>query len=346
MGKLRVGVIGLGMGRHHVAAFSDQEMSEVVAIADLNEDALKEIGDKHEVKGRYTSAEEMLAKEDLDIVAIATPNKFHKPLALAAFEAGCHVLCEKPMAMNTAEAEEMIAASRAADRRLMINFSYRFQPLSWQLKKEIEKGVLGDVYHAETRWMRRDGLPGFGGWFGKKELSGGGPLIDLGVHRLDFALWLMDYPKPVWVMAGTSNLLASEIAGKEGKEFDVEDFASALIKFDNGATLQVTVSWISHIREAELMETRLLGSKGGMRQWNTNEGYEFTAEFYNKHDDCHYNMQPYGDKMFGPGSSMEHFVDCIVKGVPHKASGEEGLIIMKILDAIYKSAAEGVPVEI
>ncbi len=229
MGKLRVGVIGLGMGRHHVAAFSDQEMSEVVAIADLNEDALKEIGDKHEVKGRYTSAEEMLAKEDLDIVAIATPNKFHKPLALAAFEAGCHVLCEKPMAMNTAEAEEMIAASRAADRRLMINFSYRFQPLSWQLKKEIEKGVLGDVYHAETRWMRRDGLPGFGGWFGKKELSGGGPLIDLGVHRLDFALWLMDYPKPVWVMAGTSNLLASEIAGKEGKEFDVEDFASALM---------------------------------------------------------------------------------------------------------------------
>lgn len=345
MGKLRVGVIGLGMGKHHVNNFCDQDAAEVAAIADLNEDLLKEIGDKHEIDGRYTDAEEMIAKENLDIVAIATPNKFHKPLTLAAFKAGSHVLCEKPMAMNTAEAEEMLAAAKAADRRLMINFSYRFNPLSWQIKEEVERGFLGDIYHAETRWMRRDGLPRFGGWFGKKELSGGGPLIDLGVHRLDLALWLMDYPKPVWVMAGASSILAVERAKQEGKEFNVEDFASALIKFDNGATLQVTVSWISHIKEAELMETRLLGSKGGMRQWNTGGGYDFTAEFYNNHDGCHYNMQPVG-KMPGPGSSMEHFIDCIVNDKPHKASGEEGLIIMEILDAIYKSAEEGIPIEI
>lgn len=346
MDKLRVGVIGLGMGRHHVAGFASQDQAEVVAIADLSEELLKKIGDKHEIKARYTDADEMILKEKLDIVTIATPNKFHKSLTLAAFKAGCHVLCEKPMAMNSEEAEEMLVAAKAADRRLMINFSYRFQPLSWQIKKEIEKDTLGDIYHAETRWMRRDGLPGFGGWFGQKEMSGGGPLIDLGVHRLDFALWLMDYPKPTWVMAGASNYLATEKAKVEGKKFDVEDFASALIKFENGATMQVTVSWASHIKEAELMETRLLGVKGVVRQWNTDENYEFTAEFYNSHDECHYNMQPYGNKMPGPGSSMEHFVDCIVNDKPHSASGEEGLIIMEILDAIYKSAAEGVPVEV
>ncbi|MCX7806961.1 MAG: Gfo/Idh/MocA family oxidoreductase, partial [Planctomycetota bacterium] len=168
----------------------------------------------------YTSAEDMLAKEHLDAVSIATPNKFHAPLTLAAIAAGCHVLCEKPMAMNAVEAREMLDAAQKAGKRLMINFSYRFNEMSMALKQQVDAGLLGEIYFGRTVWHRRRGLPGFGGWFGQKALSGGGPLIDLGVHRLDLALWLMGYPKPVWVMGSTYQHLGLALAQKQGKTFD------------------------------------------------------------------------------------------------------------------------------
>jgi predicted dehydrogenase len=287
----------------------------------------------------------MIEKESLDIVCISTPNKFHKPYTLAAFKAGAHVFCEKPMAMNTEEAREMLDASNAAGKRLMIDFSYRFNPAAAQIKKEVESGVLGDIYYARTQWLRRRGLPGFGGWFGQKALAGGGPLIDLGVHRLDFALWLMDFPKPVWVMGSTYDPIARKLAEKEDCVFDVEDFATAMIKFENGATLDLTASWASNIKEQELMETRLLGSEGGLVQRNLNEGYEFEAEIYIERNGCQYDMQPHGNVAEIP-SAMVHFADCIINNKPHTATGEEGLLVMEILDAIYASAKAGEPVKI
>ncbi len=345
MSNLRVGVIGLGMGRNHVREFGNHPQCDVVAISDLSQERLDEQGNEYGVETRYTNPEEMIAGEGLDIVCIATPNMFHKPLALAAFNAGAHVLCEKPMAMNAEEAREMLAASKAANKRLMINFSFRFTPQSWQLKKEVETGILGDIYYARTEWLRRRGLPGFGGWFGQKALSGGGPLIDLGVHRLDLALWLMGYPKPTWVMASTRNAIASKLAEKEDCTFDVEDFATAMIKFENGATLDLSASWASHIKERERMRTRLLGTEGGLIQRNRGEGYEFQAELYIDRNGSHYNMQPHGAPP-GVASPMAHFADCIINDRPHTATGEEGLLVMEILDAVYASAEKGEPVRI
>ena len=255
------------------------------------------------------------------------PNTFHKPLTLAAFEAGAHVLCEKPMAMNAEEAREMLAASKAASKRLMINFSFRFTPQSLQLKKEVETGILGDIYYARTEWLRRRGLPGFGGWFGQKALSGGGALIDIGVHRLDLALWLMGYPKPTWVMASTCNAIASKLAKKSGSKFDVEDFATAMIKFENGATIDLAASWASNIKENELMQTRLLGTDGGLIQRNRGEGYDFEAEIYLERNGSQFDMQPHG-KAPDATSAMAHFADCIINDVPHTATGEEGLLVM------------------
>jgi len=345
MTQLKVGVIGLGMGSHHVRAFTKHDQCDVVAIADLSADRLTDIGDQHKIEKRYTDPLEMLKKESFDIITVAVPNKLHKPLTLAAFESGAHVICEKPMAMNAEEAREMLAASKAAGKRLMINFSFRFTPQSWQLKKEDESGILGDIYYARTEWLRRRGLPRFGGWFGQKALSGGGPLIDLGVHRLDLALWLMGYPKPTWVMATTHNAIASRLAEEKGYEFDVEDFASAMIKFENGATLDLTASWASHIKERERMRTRLLGTEGGLVQGNNGEGYEFEAELYFDRNGSHFDMQPHGD---GPDATgpMAHFADCILNDKPHTATGEEGLLVMEILDAIYASAEKGEPVRI
>lgn len=345
MKKLKVGVIGLGMGRGHVNGFNKHPGAEVIAVADLDEKKLAKIKDELEIPGLYTDAEEMIAKEDLDIVCVATPNKFHKPLTITALEAGCHVICEKPMAMNAEEAQDMLDAAEKAGKRIMINFSFRFTEQSFALKKQVDTGILGDVYFGRTVWHRRRGMPGFGGWFGQKALAGGGPLIDLGVHRLDLALWLMGYPEPVWVMGSTYNPIATRIAKEKGKAFDVEDLACGMIKFDNGATLIVEASWASNTKDKEHMVTQLLGTEAGLVQKNLDEGYQFEAEIYLEKEGCQYDMKLH-PPVPASVSSMYHFVDSIVNDTPHIATGNEGLIVMKILDAIYKSAETGKPVEL
>ncbi len=343
--KLRVGVIGLGMGQGHLRGFAGHPQVELAAIADVDEQRLAKIGDEFKIAKRYPVAEEMLAAEKLDIVSVCTPNAFHKPLTIAALEAGCHVLCEKPMAMNAAEGREMLAAARRTGKRLMINFSFRFTEQSWALKQQVDSGILGEVYFARTVWHRRRGMPGFGGWFGQKALAGGGPLIDLGVHRLDLALWLMGYPKPVWVMGGAYNPIASRIAAEQGKTFDVEDLAVGMIKFDNGATVVVEASWAANRKERERMQTRLYGSKAGLVQQNVGEGYDFEAEIFLEKDGCQYDMKLH-PPVPAAKSSMVHFADCILNDRPHVADGSEGLIVMQLLDAIYESARTGAPVRI
>lgn len=346
MKKLRIGVIGLGMGRNHVAGYRMHPQAEVVAAADLSEERLDEIGKEQlGIKKRYTDFQQMLDKEKLDIVSVATPNVTHKPLTLAALDAGCHVLCEKPMALNAGEAREMAEAAKKAGKRLMINFSFRFTEQSWALKKQVDSGILGEVYFGRTVWHRRRGYPGFGGHFTTKEMSGGGPLIDLGVHRLDLALWLMGYPKPSWVMGSTYDYLASAKASLEEKHFDVEDLAAGFIKFENGASLVVEASWGANIAENELMETRLLGREGGLVQRNVAETYNFEAEIYVEREGARFDMKLH-PPMPAVYPSQFHFVDSILKDEPHVATAEEGIIVQELLDALYLSATKGEPVKV
>lgn len=344
MSKLRLGVIGLGMGRHHLAGYQAHPGADVVAIADVNPALLEEIGNKYCVEKRYLSAEEMLAKENLDVVSVVTPNKYHHDLTIAAFQHHCHVLCEKPMAMSAREGREMLAAAKKSGKRLMINFSYRFTEQSMALKAQVDSGILGEIYFARTVWHRRRGIP-FSGWFGTKSLSGGGPLIDLGVHRLDLALWLMGYPKPVWVMGNTYHPIASELAMKLGTPYDVEDLAAGFIKFANGASMVVEASWAANIAERELMETRLYGTKAGLVQRNVEETYKFEAEIYLERENAQFDMKLHAPLQPVP-SAYYHFVDSILNDQPHIATGEEGLRVMEILDALYQSSETGKPVEI
>jgi predicted dehydrogenase len=241
----------------------------------------------------------------------------------------------------------MLAAAEKAGKRLMIDFSYRFSEQSQALKAQVDAGVLGEVYFARTLWHRRRGLPRFGGWFGQKALSGGGPLIDLGVHRLDLALWLMGYPRPVWVMGRTYAPIASTLAAEQGLDYDVEDLAVAMITFENGATLEIEASWAANIQEREWMETRLFGTQGGLVQRNLNETYEFEAEIYVERDGVEFDIQLHPNRRHDPSlNAMYHFVDSIVHDTLHTATGEEGMLVMEILDAIYQSAEEGRPVRI
>ncbi|NRA40480.1 MAG: Gfo/Idh/MocA family oxidoreductase [Planctomycetes bacterium] len=344
MSKIKCAVIGLGMGTSHIHGYQGHPDAEIVAIADLNEDLLKSKGDEYSIPGRYTSVEEMFEKEDIDVVSIATPNSLHKPFTLMAIANGCHVLCEKPMAMNTAEAEEMLAAADKAGTRIMINFSYRFNDASWGIKDQVKDGALGEVYTGRTRWTRRDGFPGFGGWFGTKKLSGGGPLIDLGVHRIDLALWLIDYPEPEWVLGRTHKKIGVPRAEAEGKTFDVEDFASAIITFTNGMSLQVEASWGGHTQYSEDMETTLVGTKAGLTQRNIQGRYDFEAFMFTENAGCKMDVEMKGGS--APKSAQWHYVDSILNKKPHIATGAEGVTIMKILDAIYESAETGAPVHL
>ena len=344
MGKLRVGVIGLGMGRGHIKGYKTHPDCEVVAVCDTDSSRLKWVGDEFGIANRYTSSKEMFAKERLDVVSVATPNKFHMPLTLEAIKAGAHVLCEKPMAMNAGEARKMLAAARKAGRRLMINFSYRFNAMSQALKSQVESGILGEVYFARSVWHRRWGFPRMGSWFGVKELSGGGPLIDLGVHRMDLALWLMGYPQPKTILGAAYDRLARPAADAAKAKYDCEDFAVGLIRFAGGATVELEASWAAHRPEPEFMETRIFGSKGGLVQKNVGGGYNFEAELFTTENGYRFDKKLAAANQPVP-SAMEHFVESIRTDSPHMATGEEGVKVMQILDGIYESAKTGKAVE-
>lgn len=354
--KLRAGVIGLGMGCNHVSGYREHPEIELVAVADIDSVRLEERGRKQlSVMNCYSTAAEMLKKEKLDIVSVAVPNVSHKDLTIAALNAGANVLCEKPMAMNAKEAEEMLAVAKKKKRKLGINFSYRFAPQSKAMKELVDGGSLGDIYYAHSTWFRRRGIPGLGmgnfnspgaagRWFFDKKFSGGGPLIDLGVHRLDFALWMMGYPEPEWVLGSTYSQLGPDIAKKTGDKYTVEDLACAMIKFKNGATLNLEASWASNVKENEIMSTRLLGDKGGVFQYNLNEGYTFAIDYSYELNGIQYDAQPH-NPIQNCRSSYYTFADAVVNGKPFLVAPEEGITVMRILDAIYVSAKKGAPVK-
>jgi predicted dehydrogenase len=282
----------------------------------------------------------MIASEDLDLVSIATPNKLHCPLTLAAFEAGAHVLTEKPMAMNVAEAQQMKAAAEAKRLSLMVNFSYRFSRMSYALKHQVENGAIGEIYFGRTVWHRRRFMPGFGGWFSRKELSGGGPLIDLGVHRIDLALWLMGHPDPIAVTGATYDTIAAPLAKASGKSFSVEDLACGMIKFANGATLIVEASWALQINEDERMVTELFGPHGGIVQRNVGGGYDMQAELYVEEHGSFYTKR-LDDATEQPPTPYDEFVNSILEERPPMATADEGIKVQKIIDGLYESAETG-----
>jgi predicted dehydrogenase len=242
--------------------------------------------------------------------------------------------------MTVAEAEEMEQTSLEAGKNLMINFSHRCHPTMESLKKVVESGALGDIYSGRTVWHRRRGMPGFGGWFGQKKMSGGGPLIDLGVHRLDQALWLMDYPDPISVSGCTYDPIARAEAEKQGKDFDVEDLAMGFIRFSNGASLIIEASWAVNAPEREHMVTQLYGTKGGLIQRNLNQGYEFEAEVFIEQDGSHYTQHLDVPANAG-SSSYREFIDSILEGRKPAASADQGVKVQKVLEGLYTSAETG-----
>src|SRR5690349_3817237 len=289
--KLRVGVIGAGVGALHLAAYAQIPEVEISALAGLDDDRVRTVAAEYKVPRTYREYEQLLAAPDVDAVSICLPNVLHAPVSIAALQAGKHVLVEKPLARTPAEGRAMMAAAHETGRILMVSFDKRYRGDVQWLKQYVDSGALGRIYYAKAHWMRRSGIPRLGSWFVSKEQAGGGPLIDLGVHVLDMALYLMGEPQPQAISAntyaefgprglkGSGSAWARPIHG-ETLPYEVEDLATAFIRLDGGATLLLEASWATHSAAGDDFGVTLYGTEGGAELLIRNYTYDGTVRVF------------------------------------------------------------------
>jgi len=338
--KLRVGVVGLGMGKSHIPNFARHPHAEVVALCDVNETLLKAQAEERGIKRTFTDAAKLFGSGEVDVVSIATPNATHQPLTLAALEAGLHVCCEKPMAMNAGQSQQMLDKAREKGRKLAINYSHRQKSDVAAMGRYVHAGDVGDVYFIRTTWHRRRGIPGRPS-FVKKASAGGGCLIDLGVHIIDIALYLAGFPEVRAVSGQTHLKFADKYAPKLGME--VDDFATAYIRCADQLTIAVEVSWASHHLHPEQMITSVYGTEGGL----TRKIEHYRDPLIQLHHTEHENLVSTTVESFAHVPSVqEDLIDAILQDREPAASGAHGHLLMQVLDAIYESSETGKEVAI
>jgi predicted dehydrogenase len=346
---VRVGVIGLGFaGETHVKSYRQLPNVEVVALAGLEEDKLRYLGTTYDIPHLYRQYDELLARDDLDAISICVPNYLHAPIALAAFERGMHVLCEKPLARNGVEAEQMVRAATQANRVLKVVFNRRARSDMQVLKRYIEEGNMGTIYYTKASWMRRYGIPGRDSWFINKEMAGGGPLIDLGVHVLDMALYLLGEPRVITVSASTFSELGvrAATAGKTqtsqkysvGSTFEVEDLATAFLRLAGGATLLLESSWVTHSNAGDDFGVVCYGTESGAEIKVENYNWQDTLRIYTDVAGAPAEIRPQLTRGEGHLAMVREFIAAITEGNWSAHNGSDGLYRVRILDACYVSA--------
>ena len=295
----------------------------------------------------------LLAREDVDVIHICTPNQGHAPLTVKSLEAGKHVLCEKPMATNVAGAEAMVAAAKRSGKKLTIAANNRFRADCWYLKRLCKEGALGDIYYAKAHALRRRGVPTWGSFL-NMEAQGGGPIIDLGTHALDLALWLMDDYRPRTVLGKTYNHLgkrtsdANPYGNWRAEDFEVEDFGIGMITMESGATVLLEASWLLNSRDEGLAaKVTLCGTKAGadMEQGLTINGEE-NGHMYDRKIILDPPLIPfYGvEDEYGPALEIRTWIDAIANDTDPVVLPEQMLVVMKLIEAVYDSAETGQPV--
>jgi len=344
-----IGVIGTGgiAQSVHLPAYKKLQAEgkiKLVALCDIKPDKLEEANGKFGPATLYTDYKELLANPEVDAVDVCTPNYMHMPPVVDAFAAGKHVICEKPIALNGGQGEEMVKAAQKSGKKFQVGLNMRFGGGPQAIKRLADAGKFGEIYYARAQALRRRGVPMWG-VFTEKDKQGGGPLIDIGVHILDMSLWLMGHPKPVAV-SGTAVKKYGNRSGHVnlfGKPWDpdnftVEDFASGYVKFENGASLVLESSFILNL-DHERFETSLFGTEGGV--------------FLDLHDDSKTRLYTEeagtlidSTPVFLPRigtheAEIFSFVQSIIDDTPVAVPGEEALMVSKILTALYESSETG-----
>jgi len=362
MKKIKVGIIGCGgiANQKHLPALSKQsDKVELVAFCDTKLERAKEAAEKYGTPDAkvYEDYKELLKDPAIDVVHVLTPNVSHSPITVDAFEAGKHVMCEKPMAHNTAAAQKMLDAWKKSGKKFTIGYQNRFRSEVITMHDACVAGDLGEVYFAKAHAIRRRAVPTWG-VFPDKSLQGGGPLIDIGTHALDMTLWMMDNYEPVSVTGSVFTKLGHSEEASAGNKFgpwdvdayEVEDSAFGFVKMSNGATIFLESSWALNLKDSREACTTLCGTKAGAEIEMTKESGTPQLVF-NK--TCHgklteESISPGGEVAFFDGESntdmdveSRQWIDAIINDKEPLVKPEQAFVVTKILDAIYQSAEEG-----
>lgn len=332
MKTVKIGIIGLGIGKWHLDNFRQTKHAEVVALCDANVERLKNIGQAAGISRLYSDVKSILASKEMDAVSACVPNYLHAEVAVAAMQAGLHVLCEKPLAATLSDAQKIVNTEKETGKKCMLAMKFRFMPEAQYLAGELKKGAFGDVYYGYTHYLRPlGGIPnGAGNWFINKAKSGGGALIDNGVHLLDLNWHLMGCPQPVSAFGSTYAKFGPNMESIKN-EFDVEDFGCGLIKFENGASIYLDNAWASMVADT-VIALKILGTKGGASMWpfsitravngkGAGSKPELTAQKYQ--------------------TQFEHFAECVINDADSISPAGQGLKLLTMLDAIYASSKTG-----
>lgn len=345
---INIGIVGAGgiAQGAHMPGYLATPGVKVIAVCDVVKERAEEFAKRYGIpeKNVFTDYNDLVAMDEIDAISVCTPNNFHAGPTIAAFEAGKHVLCEKPIAGNAKDGQAMVDAAKKAKKILQIGLHQRFLPHIQLLKKIIEQGDLGQIYYARAVAMRRRGIPSWG-VFVQKKMSGGGPLVDIGVHELDMIVWLMGCPKPISAAGHAYTMIGNRKDAAVGDwgpwdvdNFDVEDFAVAYINFENEISATLETSWAANFGNPG--PSFILGDRGGaqpspLQIFTEKHGMmvDITPQVPRSNEDPH-------------TTEIKAFINAIREDAPSPVPGEEALEITKIFDAVYKSTKTGTMVSI
>ncbi|MBX3707561.1 MAG: Gfo/Idh/MocA family oxidoreductase [Pseudomonadales bacterium] len=350
MAAIRFGLIGAG----GIAEYTARELAghpdaAIVAVADPSEPRARALADRFGVPAVLAHHEALLVRDDVDAVYVAVPNSLHAPLACAALEHGKHVLLEKPFAMNATEATAVAAAAERNDRVLMLGMNQRFDPAVQRARALVEQGSLGAVYHTRAFWRRRAGIPRIGSWFTSRAAAGGGALLDIGVHMLDATLHILGEFEPASVTGAAFTRFGNRGLGdgswgrseRSFDTFDVDDFATALIRMKSGAVVSLDAAWALHQEAMEERGIELYGEDAGLSV--------FGNRLYQRDADRSFVTRqglPAGPLAFPHASRVHHFVNVLLGREAPVVTVAQSLAVQRILDAIYTSARTGAEVRL
>ncbi|UXV37686.1 Gfo/Idh/MocA family protein [Staphylococcus simulans] len=337
--RLKVGIIGCGgiaQSRHIPILKKMNDVVDLTAVFDVNLVLANKVAVENSIE--FVAQDKSDLWDKVDAVFICTPNKFHAELSVAALNAGVHVFCEKPMAINSQECDQMIEAAKVADKLLAIGYHYRFTEAAMTAKRAIKEGVVGEPLVTRVQAMRRRKVPGWG-VFTNKTLQGGGSLIDYGCHLLDLSLWLLNDARPVEVTGRTYNRLSktpnqiNDWGHFDSETFDVDDHVTSYITFEDGSSLQFECSWSANIKE-DTMHLSMSGVSGGLSLYpfeiyQPRFGTFFTQKAYAEHDEYQASQR-----------QAINFVNSCLGKETLVVQPEQARQINVLVDAIYRSNQE------
>lgn len=342
-GKLKVALIGAGQIARvsHIPNYKEMEDVTVAGICDTRLESAKALAEQFGIPSYYNNHEQMLQEVKPDIVSVCVPNKFHCALTVDALRAGCHVLCEKPPALSVSEAETMNRTAQEQGKLLSYGFHLRHGRGVRYLKEKIGQGEFGRIYSVNAAWLRRRGIPGWG-CFTNKEIQGGGPLIDIGAHVLDLALYLLDYPEIDYVCADMFDFIGKQggmgLMGKWNPDtFSVEDALFGYVRFKNGAVLRLDTSFALNMRERDVRRLSIFGDKKGADL--------FPLEIYSGEDGEIWNQQfPFEENEDLHKKELVQFVNACLGKEELLVTGRQGVYVQNVIEKLYRSAETGRPV--